>query len=83
MLSSGALADSVSYGASVIGPNIGAFADLSKEGVIKTYNDLDDLKSLLENCNNRNNINDRVDRFINLHTWEKFSMALQARLKTI
>jgi len=43
ILSSGVLMDSLGYGANVIGPNVGAFADLAKDGIIDNYYDLDEM----------------------------------------
>ena len=39
ILSSGVLMDSLGYGANIIGPAVGAFADLAGEGIISTFRD--------------------------------------------
>jgi len=43
VLSSGALMDSLQYDINILGPETGAFNDLAKEGLIKTYRDYPDL----------------------------------------
>ncbi len=85
VLSSGALIDSISYVAKVIGPNVGAFAELANAGIIKTYDSFNDLKILLEQINQWDDsfISERINDFINAHTWAEFSMAFEKRLKLI
>lgn len=49
VLSSGALMDSIRMGANIIGPNLGAFRDLSSYDFINTYNTYDDITKILKN----------------------------------
>lgn len=75
VLSSGALMDSLSFGAKIIGPHAGAFSDLSKEGIVYTYNNYDDLiekiNNLLKADNDKKNV--RVKNFIENNSWGKFN----------
>ena len=50
ILSSGMLMDSLSFGAKVIGPNVGSFKDYSKEPKLKvfTFNQYDDIIKLIK-----------------------------------
>lgn len=48
VLSSGVLMDSVSYGIPVIGPKVGAFADIEKVGLAYTYRHFDDIEDIME-----------------------------------
>jgi beta-1,4-mannosyltransferase len=85
VLSSGALIDSVAYGARVIGPDVGAFADLAKAGVISTYDSFEQLLELLDRLDHPEDpgYRDRLRDFINSHTWPEFSKALGERLKSL
>jgi len=83
ILSSGALMDSLSYGASIVGPAVGAFNDLQNLGLIDTYSDLKSLTRVLdtllastdEDPQRRKNISE----FIAANTWKEYSLTL-ARL---
>lgn len=46
--SSGALIDTIVLGGTSVGPSVGAFADLGREGVCLTYGSYDDLFALLD-----------------------------------
>jgi beta-1,4-mannosyltransferase len=85
VLSSGALIDSVAYGARVIGPNVGAFADMAREGVISTYESFDQLLELLDRLDSQvdSGYRDRLKGFIKSHTWPEFSKALGERLQSL
>jgi beta-1,4-mannosyltransferase len=48
ILCSGALIDSLSFGATILGPETGNFKDLSKRGLIRVYKDFDELVKLLD-----------------------------------
>lgn len=82
VLSSGALIDSISHRASVIGPDVGAFAELGEAGIIKTYNNLEELQALLDQIDKWDNTVSagKTNDFIKAHTWEEFSKALETRL---
>ncbi|BBE20579.1 glycosyltransferase [Aquipluma nitroreducens] len=47
VLSSGSLMDSIRMGSNIIGPNIGAFKDISSYGFIRTYNNYDEIIKIL------------------------------------
>ncbi len=83
VLSSGALTDSLSYGASVIGPNIGAFSDMRELGIIQTYDDFDQLPDIMQNIGLSYNKNEdeKLQEFIRSHTWDRFSKALCNKMK--
>lgn len=74
VLSSGAVMDSLSLGAKVIGPSCGAFSDLQNDGVIDTYSDYNELTSkLLAPDGIPAGIhNQKLLRFIEEHSWKSF-----------
>jgi beta-1,4-mannosyltransferase len=84
VLSSGVLADSISYGGAVIGPRVGSFADMGEAGIIETYDSMEELMMLLEKADQMNvsDISEKTSGFINAHTWEEFSKAFNKRLKS-
>jgi glycosyltransferase involved in cell wall biosynthesis len=82
VLSSGALMDSLACKATVIGPDVGAFRDAGRAGVIKTYKTFDEIPGIIWQLKDRpeNELVARIDEFVNAHTWEKFSRAFIERL---
>ena len=79
--SSGALIDTIVLGGCPIGPNKGAFKDLSQEGVCRVYQDYDELFSILSQATPLNK-SQRED-FIKTNSWENFADFLYAKLKII
>jgi glycosyltransferase involved in cell wall biosynthesis len=79
ILSSGALADSLTYDSIIIGPNVGAFHDLAKAGVIECFNDHKDLLGLIESHLAKENESiawdNRID-YIRENSWERFAARL-------
>jgi hypothetical protein len=75
VLSSGALMDTIGFGANIIGPNVGAFADLEKEGLLRTFNDFTGLILILdEELHKAAEIcNDKVMRFLGDNSWFKYA----------
>lgn len=73
--SSGALIDSIAMGGNVIGPNIGAFKDLSNENVCLVYNNIDELFSILDKPITIDEIHRK--KFIERNSWELFSHSLK------
>jgi beta-1,4-mannosyltransferase len=76
ILSSGALMDSLGYGARVVGPHVGAFADLAEEGIIKTFSHFEELKIVLENSLNAGKTGDdnqQLESFLQENSWERFA----------
>ncbi len=77
--SSGALIDTIVMGGNVVGPNIGAFKDLSNENVCLVYNNNDELFSILYNPFTTT---DEIERkkFLENNSWESFSNILKENL---
>jgi beta-1,4-mannosyltransferase len=71
VLSSGALMDSIGFGANVIGPNIGAFKDLAEEGILMTYNNFNEIPEIVQNPKEISK--DKMLGFIEGNGWEEFS----------
>lgn len=79
--SSGALIDTLVLGGNPVGPNVGAFKDLSQENLCITYLTYDDLLNTL-----RQNI--RIDdyereNFIRENTWSQFGLLLQQEIELL
>ena len=74
VLSSGALMDSLTYNKPVIGPDAGAFKDLSKYNLVKTYTTFDDLMLTLYECLNGTDEgrHDQLAHFMQENSWRKF-----------
>lgn len=69
--SSGALIDTIVMGGVPIGPNIGAFHDLSLEGLCLVY---DDIEELFDIVNKQETIDkNKVSQFIKENSWEAFA----------
>lgn len=73
ILSSGILMDSLSFGAQVIGPNVGSFKDYAQEPLINvfTFDSFSDIPSIVNKANKPLNIND-YRTFLNSHDWNTF-----------
>lgn len=82
ILSSGALMDSIGFGAKVIGPEVGAFSDLAKEGIIKTYHDSNELFAILDEqlSNPDPHDSERIDDFLKANAWSKFAVNIHQLL---
>ncbi|MBK9492568.1 MAG: glycosyltransferase [Haliscomenobacter sp.] len=81
VLSSGALMDAIRMGAKIIGPNFGAFRDLKSSGLVRTYDNYDDIRTILNE--------DQVDQALDLsgldqffceNSWEAFGDKLKLAL---
>lgn len=70
--SSGALMDSLLFGASVIGPNIGAFQDLNKANLCHTFNNYEDIINIIKQHNKI--LNENILSYIKENTWNKFAV---------
>ena len=79
ILSSGALADSITYDSVIIGPNVGAFHDLARAGVIECFNDHKELIGLIDKHMKRDkdsiSWDNRLD-YIRENTWQQFTARL-------
>ena len=76
VLSSGVLMDSLGYGARIIGPDTGAFADLAKEGIINTYTDFRDMFKIIDkqlNGGNKTDAIEKSEKFLEDNSWDKFA----------
>ncbi|MEZ5194856.1 MAG: glycosyltransferase [Bacteroidales bacterium] len=83
ILSSGALMDSLGYGAEIIGPDVGAFHDLDKEGILNTFSNYEELIKKVDmqldrgfSLPNQSNL----DNFLIENTWDAFSKKVAADL---
>lgn len=80
ILSSGALMDSLSYGASIVGPAVGAFSDLQEIELIETYSDFQSLTKLIDRLLATSKINPArltaISKFIDANSWEAFSKSI-------
>lgn len=68
--SSGALIDTIAMGGVPVGPNVGAFKDLSEEKVCITYNNYSDLLKILQServCDNN------IANFFKKNSWRSFA----------
>ena len=80
ILSSGVLMDSLGYGANIIGPEVGAFADLAKEDILDSYTNFDELITIIDKqledtaIKNRNS---NMEQFIEENSWGKFAENVQ------
>ena len=74
--------DSLGYGANILGPSVGAFADLEKDGIIKTFVDFKELSSIIESNLKADSLSHQknLDHFLVNHTWDKFANFLQKQL---
>jgi glycosyltransferase involved in cell wall biosynthesis len=81
VLSSGSLMDSIGMGSAIIGPNTGAFKDLSSYNFINTYDTYSDIISF---CNNSkltgNSTLNEIKSFCNENSWPLFGESLNKAL---
>lgn len=82
VLSSAALCKTLSYGKTIIGPNIGAFKELGKKGLVYTYNNFEELAVLLDEFSvSREKIDQQLIKLYIQHTsWENFKNFLVTNL---
>lgn len=76
ILSSGVLMDSLGYGANIIAPHVGAFADLSADGIIRTFDDFPDMIGKIDDQINDSESKDtmeRLGRFLDENSWNSYS----------
>ncbi len=78
VLSSGALMDSLGLGPEVIGPDTGAFRDLANQKIINTYNNYDELITIIDDLLKKKiKSNLRVRNFIEVNSWVHFARNFQ------
>ena len=75
ILSSGILMDSLSFGAKIIGPNVGSFHDYSQEPLLKvyTFNTFDDLPAIMEQHKDEEPSLTDYRSFLHQHDWNHFA----------
>jgi len=76
VLSSGVLMDTLSYGAKVLAPHVGAFKDAEEDGLIRTFQTYDDLIPLIDISlkSPLHTNNEVISKFIEKSNWQQFSM---------
>jgi glycosyltransferase involved in cell wall biosynthesis len=78
VLSSGVLSDSIGFHKPIIGPDIGAFSDLAKEGLIYTYQTLDELPDIIDTClaKQGKKYHRQINDFIRNNSWANYGLQL-------
>ncbi|MBR4920430.1 MAG: hypothetical protein IKZ62_03815 [Prevotella sp.] len=76
--SSGALIDTILFGGTPIGPNRGAFHDLSEQGLCITYDSFNQLLELLKS--NRSINPQKVSVFIHENSWDSFVKKIHEKI---
>jgi beta-1,4-mannosyltransferase len=76
VLSSGALIRSLNSTCVIIGPNTGSFKDLAEEGLVRSFNEFEDIPSLIDSIKDQKELIQRRRDFINENSWEEFSEKL-------
>lgn len=79
--SSGALMDTIALGGHAIGPKVGAFNDLEKEGLCNTFSDYSEIDNLIQNIESINAV--KLNDFINNNTWDSFGDYISIMIKAI
>lgn len=84
ILSSGILMDSLSFGAQVIGPDVGSFKDYAADPLLNvyTFHTFEDIPNLVNKANKAVNIAD-YNRFLDTHSWNEFGKEFQNLLLKI
>jgi len=76
VLSSGLLMESLLFNTIIIGPNVGAFKDLSREGIVYTFDSYSDLLHIIDQVISSSFEDDklkrRIEEFIKENSWEVF-----------
>jgi glycosyltransferase involved in cell wall biosynthesis len=84
VLSSGALMDSLLFNAVIIGPDVGAFKDLSRDGMIYTFDSYYDLLHLIDQILSSSfvdpNMPRKIEEFIKANSWKAFSQKFYSLL---
>jgi beta-1,4-mannosyltransferase len=76
--SSGAMIDTLAFGGYPLGPNRGAFKDLSMEKLCDVYNNEDELKQFIENPQKNNS--EIIEKFIKENSWENFGIYISEKV---
>ena len=76
--------DSLGYGANIIGPHVGAFADLEKDGIITTFEDFPDMIKKIDQQlehSGKESQKEKLDAFLKANSWNQFAKNLVKILK--
>lgn len=78
VLSSAILMDSLSFGAKVIGPNVGSFRDYAASTLLKvyTFDDFTQIPDIIANHADDNIVEEDYIRFLNENNWAHFAKKL-------
>ncbi|MCB9014420.1 MAG: glycosyltransferase [Lentimicrobiaceae bacterium] len=83
VLSSGVLMDTIAQGGFSVGPCTGAFSDLEKEGIVKTFSSYPELISIINEKTNAPSVsNDIFTSFITRYSWDNFARAFHHHLNS-
>lgn len=84
VLSSGMLMDSLSFGAKVIGPDVGSFRDYAQESGLNvyTFNSFNEIKTIVEQKKDEKVSLTAYQEFLNNHDWTHFIHRLTELLTT-
>lgn len=79
VLSSGALMQTLSYGAVIVGPSFGAFKDLSLFDLIYVYENFDSMIKAIDEVLNGDSRIDilKIQSYISNNTWDQYSYTLK------
>jgi beta-1,4-mannosyltransferase len=84
VLSSGSLMETIAMGTIIIGPNIGAFKDLSSYGFIKTYNSYSEIIDIFNNYNkSKDSVYSEIEKFCHENSWDLFGNKLFTELNKV
>ena len=83
VLSSAALMKSISYGSHIIGPDVGAFKDLSNTSFVSTYKSFSSLEANINLYIENKIIKSELDKFISENSWDKFGASVHLDLSKI
>lgn len=70
VLSSGALIKSLNFGKHIVGPNSGAFSDLEKHGIVRTFSSFKDIENVFVDDDAPIN---SIKGFISTYSWSAFA----------
>lgn len=78
ILSSGVLMDSLSFGAKIIGPNVGSFKDYAQEPRLKvyTFNHFEEISSIVGKHKHEHINPDAYRQFLDENNWNQFASEL-------
>lgn len=84
MLSSGLLMDSLSFGASVIGPNVGSFKDYKEEKLLNvyTFDHFKDIPHIVDMAKKKANAHD-YHKFLEENNWDSFGSKLHKMMLSL